>query len=146
MQVRLFSPETDKVDQIIELTNEWYGKDFFKPEHFERFNPSNVIVVEEAGEIVGYSYLLDGGLPYAFLDQLYVRPRFRRFTTFRALFAFVEELCKERGIQWFCGILDGIGAESEQLVDLLKRRAQWKAQYLGERPMFCKTTGPTLSV
>jgi len=146
MQVRLFNPETDKVSQILELMNEWYGTPLFQPHHFERFNPDNVIVVEDEGEIVGYSLFLDGGLPYAFLDQLYVRPRYRRFTTFRALFAFVEDLCKERGIQWFCGILDGIGAESEKLIDLLKRRGQWKAQYLGERPMFVKTTGPTLSV
>jgi hypothetical protein len=94
--------------------------------------------LEDDGELVGFAMLLDGGLPYAVLDQLYVQPRYRRFTTQRDVFRFVEQLCRARGIRWFYGMLGGAGAESEQLIDLLRRRAEWNAQYLGERPLFVR--------
>lgn len=143
-KVRTYNPERDTREQLLELWNEYYGTALFTVSQFARLNPENIVVVEEGGEMVGFAILLDGGMPYAVLDQLYIRPRFRRFATLRDVFAFVERLCKERGVQWFYGLLDGAGAESEQFVDLLRRRAEWKAQYLGEKPMFCKAVSPAL--
>jgi hypothetical protein len=136
--IRLFNPETDTKDKILELWSEHYGTDLFTLDHFARINPANLIIVEESGEVVGFAILLDGGMPYALLDQLYVRPRFRSFRTMRDVFLYVENLCQERGIKWFYGLLEGIGGDCEKTADLLKRRAQWNLQYLGERPMFVK--------
>src|SRR6266480_4826119 len=133
--IRQFDPAKDTKEKILELWSEYYGTDSFTLDHFSRINPQNLIIVEESSEVVGFAILLDGGMPYAVLDQLYIRPRYRRFSTMRDVFLYVESLCEERGIKWFYGLLDGIGAESEKLVDLLKRRAQWNVQYMGEKPM-----------
>jgi hypothetical protein len=136
--IRIFNPATDTKEKILELWNEHFGTDLFSLDHFSRINPENLIVVEESGEVVGFTILLDGGMPYAVLDQLYIRPRYKSFRTLRDVFIYVEALCQERGIRWFYGLLDGLGAESEKTADLLKRRAQWNLQYLGEKPMFVK--------
>lgn len=137
-------PERDTREELLDLWNEYYGTTLFTVHHFQRLNPENVIVVEDGNEKVGFAVLLDGGLPYAVLDQLYIRPRYRRFATLRDVFAFVEHLCEERGIKWFYGLLDGAGGESEKFVSLLKRRAEWSAQYLGEKPMFVKSVNGSL--
>lgn len=136
--IRLFNTETDTKQQLLDLWNESLGTKLFTLRHVERLNVENVIVVEEQNEVVGFALLLDGGLPFAVLDQLYVLPRYDRFVTLRDLLAFAEQLCAARGIQWFYGILAGTGGEAEQSVDLLKRRAKWQAQYLGEKPVLCK--------
>jgi hypothetical protein len=144
MQVRFFDPAKDTRAALADLWNQHYGTHLFTVDHFARLNPENVVVVENGDEqLVGFAIFLDGGLPYAVLDQVYIQPRYRRFATLRDVFAFVEEACQARGIQWFYGLLDGIGAESEKFIDLLKRRAEWQAQYLGERPMFCRAVNPT---
>jgi hypothetical protein len=144
-RVRLMDPTRDTRDELLSLWNEYYGTTLFTVEQFERLNTDNVLIVEDGDEKVGFAVLLDGGLPYAVLDQLYLRPRYRRFATFRDVFRFVERLCQARGIRWYYGLLDGAGGESERLVDLLKRRAEWNAQYMGEKPMFCRAVSPLAS-
>jgi len=141
--VRLFNEATDTREQFVEIWNEYYGTTLFTVNHFARFNPGNVIIIDDdAGGFAGFAILLDGGLPYAVLDQLYIRPRHRRFATLRRVFQFVEHLCQTRGIGWFYGLLDQAGHESERFVDQLHRRAAWKAQYMGEKPMFVKHVPP----
>lgn len=135
--IRLFS-EQDKKADLVTLWNEYYGTPLFTEEHFSRFNSQNLIVIDGDDEMAGFAVLLDGGFCYAVLDALFLRPRYRRFITARDVFAFVEQTCQERGIQWFLGILDGGGAEGEKLVEQLRQRARWPVQYLGEKPVFCK--------
>lgn len=136
--MRLFDESKDEISDLVNLWNEYYGTTLFSVDQFQRLEPRNVVVVETEEGIVGFAILLDGGMPYAVLDQLYIRPRYRRFATLRDVFKFVEQQCKDRGIGWFYGLLDQAGGESEQFCQLLKRRAAWNAEYMGEKPMFVK--------
>ena len=145
--IRLYDPSRDTLAMLVELWNEHFGTRLFSPSQFDRLNPENVILVEDAGIVVGFGILLDGGMWYTVFDQLYIRPPFRRFAVLRDVFRFVEQLCAQRGIRWFYGLLGTTGIESEKFIGLLKRRAQWNAQYLGEKAMLCKAvTAPPLSV
>jgi hypothetical protein len=137
--IRLFNPETDTKQQLLDLWNQALGTNLFTIDHLNRLDINNVVVVVADSDLVGFAFLLDGGMPFAILDQLYIRPRYQRFATLRDVMAFVEDLCSQRGIKWFYSLLPGTGGEAEQSVDLLHRRAKWKAQYLGEKPMLCRS-------
>ena len=137
--IRQFDPAKDTKEQLLDLWNLCYGTNLFTLAHFERLNLANIIVIEENNGMVGFAFLLDGGMPYAVLDQLYLLPRYNRFTTLRDVMVYVEALCAERGIKWLYALMNGTGGEAEQSVDLLKRRAKWNSQYLGEKPLLCKS-------
>lgn len=136
--VRMFDPETDKRERILELWNECYGTTAFSPQLFSRLNVENLVVITDQGEIVGFALLLDGGMPYAILDNLYIQPRHRRFATQRDVFQYVDSVCADRGMSWFYAVLPVTGGEAEQTVSLLNRRAHWKSTYMGERPTLCR--------
>jgi hypothetical protein len=137
--IRQYDTTKDSREQLLDIWNQSYGTKLFTLEHFERINPENVLVICEGEEVVGFAFLLDGGMPYAMLDQLHLRPRYRRFTTYRDVYMYAESLCAARGIKWLYAVMDGSGGDAEQTVDLLKRRGHWKAQYLGEKPMLVKS-------
>lgn len=139
MIVRLWNPDRDAPGALAELWNDYYGTALWNVSHFQRLEPSNTIVADDAGTLVASTFLHDGGGPYAVVDEIVARPRYKRFAVSRDILLFVDALCRDRGLLWFNGVLGMNGAEGEQFASLLSRRAHFPVQYLGERPMYCRS-------
>jgi hypothetical protein len=136
--VRGFDPQRDRRETLVALWNEAYGTRLFRPEHFDRLNPDNVLLVEsDEGEVVGFALLLDGGLPYLVLDHVYLRPPYHRVATLRAVFQAVDAVCRARGVLWYAILLHQDTPTVERWVSLLRRRAQWYAE-CSEMPVLCR--------
>ena len=135
--IRLWDPAVDAPGELADVWNDHYGTVLFGLQHFERLNPANTIVAQEPEGLVACAFLMDGGGPFALLSEIVMRHRQGRHRLMRDVIQFAEGICHDRGIAWFNGILEMDGSAAESFLRLMRRHA-WDAQYLGERPMYCR--------
>jgi GNAT superfamily N-acetyltransferase len=97
---RAFNPDTDSVEVLARLN-------VFTPETQAKLavlydarpmQPGSVIVADHDGELVGCYHIFDSGLPWAYLDGMYVKPAYRGIATIRGLLRAAERELQRRGV------------------------------------------------
>lgn len=104
MHTRPFDPKVDSVVTLAALSP-------YVPSVQERFAtwyslrtliPENILLLEDtAGTVIGVAHILDGGLPWATVDGVFIREDKRSLEAGLAILSGIEAELKARGLAFF---------------------------------------------
>ncbi|NDJ26410.1 GNAT family N-acetyltransferase [Campylobacter sp. MIT 19-121] len=125
------------LDELV-CTKKDYGESFFKD------NYAKALILREQGKAVGYamyfytfsSFLGRGGM---YLEDLYIKKEFRKKGYARAVFNYLANICKEKGLkrlEWVCLHDNKLGINFYTRLNAENMSLKWRTYRL---------TGDTLS-